>query len=438
VEAPCECLPPDARARMNRSVGLAPVLASVLPSWIGWTGSQALLGWLVFSATSSAALVSLAFTLRLAALALSGVPVGALSDRAGRIPVLVGSNAAAAGISLILALAASMDSPPLWMLLLASAGYGLADSARLVSGANLVFDRSGDFGATRALAIGNSIAAFGQVLGGVIAGFTLSNLGSSATAAFVGLAFASSCISFASLRAGPSVRSKEARTLRSDVRDGLRLMRQVSSVRVLMSVAVLVEVFAFSGMALDPVFAGSVFEVGAAGLGAILAARAMGRLAGAVVLALLPRRAAIGSWLAISVSVFGAGLVGYAFAPELPAALGLVWLTGFAAVLVDTLVQTSLQAGVREAARGRAAGLWVLTFGLGPVGVLEIGYAAQFFGARSAQALNGFVVLIFGLLLLGTIGRRVRSIATAGLHVDKLMRENDEVEGREGYEEKSR
>jgi hypothetical protein len=182
---------------------------------------------------------------------------------------------------------------------------------------------------------------------------------------------------------------------------------------LLIAIALVVEVFAFSGMALDPVFAGAVFAVGPLGLGAILTARAVGRISGAGVLALVGPRAEIGRWLAAAVALFGAGLVGFALAPAFDAALALVWVAGVAGVVVDVLEQTALQAGVSAASRGRATGLWVLTVGVGPLGVLEVGVVAQLLGARLAQASNGLLVAIFGLLLLGKLGRRVRSIATA-------------------------
>jgi hypothetical protein len=388
------------------------VLASLLPSWLGWAASQALIGWLIFASTHSAFLVGLAFVLRFTPLALAGVPSGALSDRFGRVGVLVGSNALCAFISFVLAVIAIAGNPAVVVLLLASAGYGMGDSARMVSGQNLAYDLSGELGPTRAIAMANLTSAVGQVIGGAVAGITLGTLGSATTAVVVGIAYATGALSLVGLPTLPTAPPRQTQSLRLAIREGLRLLHELPVVRLLIGVALIVEVFGFSGMALDPVFAGAVFRAGPGALGAILAARATGRIVGAALLVFTPARSAIGRWLAIAVLVFGASLVGYAVAPALFPALILMWLTGVASVVVDSLEQTALQAGVSATARGRASGLWVLTVGLGPVGVLEVGFVAQVLGARLAQAANGVIVVAFGLILLGKFGHYLRSIAT--------------------------
>ena len=72
-----------------------------------------------------------------------------------------------------------------------------------------------------------------------------------------------------------------------------------------------------------------------------------------------------------------------------------------------------MQASVEASVRGRAAGLWVLAVGLGPLGVLEVGILAQVVGARAAQAINGAVVVLFGLLLVMALIRRVGEPASS-------------------------
>jgi hypothetical protein len=338
--------------------------------------------------------------------------MGALSDRFGRFRLLVASNSVQAAISFALAAAALGGAPSLAVLLLASTGYGVADSGRLVSGANLTYDLSGRLGAMRAIATANVISGIGMALGGVIAGVTLGRAGPSATAAVIGVAFSAGALALIGLPQLSPPTSRRTSSLFSLVRAGLGLVRGLPAVRLLIIIALVAEVFAFSGMTLDPIFARVVFVVGPTGLGEILTARAVGRISGAAVLVLIGPRAEIGRWLAVAVSLFGAALLGYALAPAFAAALVLVWVSGVAGVTVDVLEQTALQAGVGSTSRGRAAGLWVLTLGLGPIGVVEVGFLAQLLGARVAQASDGLIVVAFGLLLLGKLGQRVRSIAT--------------------------
>lgn len=302
---------------------------------------------------------------------------------------------------------------PLVVLLAAAASFGLADAGRMVSGNNLVYDLAGDLGTTRAIAASNFVSGIGAALGGAIAGVTLSVAGPAVTATVVGLAYGSSALLLMGVSDLPVTRPKATPSFAAAVGAGLVLLRDVPTVGVLIGVALAVELFAFSSIALDPVFAGKVFVAGPAGLGLILVARAVGRLSGSGILALVPPRRSLGRALALAVLGFGLALVAYALAPRLLIAVPILFGSGIASVVVDALVLTALQTGVEAGSRGRVAGLWVLIVGLQPIGVLEVGLVAQFAGARLAQVLNGLIVTAFGLLLLGTaLGRRIRDIET--------------------------
>jgi hypothetical protein len=300
---------------------------------------------------------------------------------------------------------------PLFVLLAAAASFGLADAGRMVSGNNLVYDLAGDFGTTRAIAASNFVSGIGAALGGAVAGVTLSFAGPAITATVVGLAYGSSALLLMGVSDLPVTHTEATPSFLAAVGAGLALLRNVPAVGVLIGVALTVELFAFSSIGLDPVFAGNVFAAGPAGLGLILVARAVGRLSGSGILTLVPPRRSLGRALELAVLGFGLALMAYALAPRLLIAVPIVFGAGIASVVVDALVLTALQAGVEPGSRGRVAGLWVLIVGLQPIGVLEVGLVAQFAGARFAQLLNGLIVTTFGLLLLGTaLGRRLRDI----------------------------
>jgi MFS family permease len=398
-----------------RRGGLGHLLIAMLPSWLAWSASLAVIGWLAFAATKSPGVVGLVFALRLAPLVLLGVPVGTLSDRFGRIRILQASNLVAAAIFFGLAVLAIWMTPSIVVLLSVSIGLGLADAGRMVCGNNLVFEFAGDLGPTRAFALSNFVGAIGQIIGGAIAGVALSSAGPGFAAAIVASGSAASALLLIEIRDKRRSAVVEFPSFAGALRDGLALLRRVPTVGLLIAVALVVEMFAFSCVVLDPVFAGQVFLVGPAGLGLIIAFRSLGRLAGSGSLAVVRPRRSVGNTLAVAVLGFGLALAAYSRAPGLVVALPLVLGAGIASVLVDALVLAALQASVDAASRGRAAGLWVLMIGLQPIGVLEVGFVAQIAGARFAQGLNGAMVAAFGILLLATsVGRRLKDIGTIG------------------------
>jgi MFS family permease len=393
--------------------GLGRVLLALLPAWLGWTASQAVIGWLVFAQTGSPAIVGVAFALRFAPLAIAGVPIGALSDRRGRIQILQGSNVLAAVVAFAMVVFALAGMTSTLVLLAAAAIFGFADVGRMVSGNNLVYELAGNLGTTRAIAASNFVSGIGVALGGAISGFTLSAAGAEVTATVVGVAYGISALLLIGVSDAPLNRPDASPGLAAAIRAGLGLLRDVPSVRVLIGMALAVELLAFSYLALDPVFAGKVFMAGPAGLGVIFVARAAGRLCGSGILVLAPPRRSLGRALIVAVLGFGLALVAYAIAPKLLIAAPFILAAGLASVVVDALVLTALQASVEPGLRGRVAGLWVVMIGLQPIGALEIGLIAQVAGARFALGLNGVIVAAFGLLLLrSALGRRVGNIET--------------------------
>jgi MFS family permease len=403
--------------------GLGRVLAALLPSWFAWAGSVAVLGWLAFAATRAPGAVGLIFAVRLAPLVVVGLPVGTLADRFGRVRLLQASNLFAALTMFGLAFLATSRTPGLYLLLAVAILLGLADAGRLVCGNNLVFEFAGALGPIRAFAASNFAGAVGQIAGGAIGGLAISAMGPAFAAAIVGAASAAGSLLLFGVEDRHTSLSSEATSFPRAVRDGVALLRRIPAVGLLIAVALVVEMFAFSCPALDPVFAGQVFLVGPTGLGLILAARGLGRMVGSAGLAAMRPRRLLGRTLTVAVIGFGLALAAYAAAPGLLVALPLVLGAGIASVLVDALVLASLQASVEAASRGRAAGLWVLMIGFQPIGVLEVGLVAQLGGARLAQGLNGALVIAFGILLLATaLGRRLQGVQTAAVGVSNPLR----------------
>jgi MFS family permease len=398
----------------GKSRALWSLLVSFLFSWVSYTASIALIGWLVFERTRSPAVVSIAYALRFLPMAFTGVLAGAFSDRFGRRSMLVAANGSQALISFALAIAAATHGATAPVLILASGAYGVADSVRLVSGLNLTYDLTHRSHPLRGMAWANLVSSGGQALGALIATGALSRLGPSAAAAAVGAVFLIGAAVAARVEVTRAGNLPDRSSLRSSVKAGIGLLGHARTITLLFSVAVIAEWFAFSGAALDPVFAGSVFVAGPLGLGLILVARAAGRIAGSALLIWQGHARRAISWIAVAVGFFGAFLVAFAAAPTFAVALLFTCGAGAAAAVVDVAEQTAMQASVDASVRGRAAGLWVLAVGLGPLGVLEVGGLAQAVGARATEAINGGVVVLFGLLLVVALIRRAAPARSAG------------------------
>jgi MFS family permease len=392
---------------------LASLLVSFLFSMISYNASIALIGWLVFALTRSPGVVSIAFAFRFLPLAFTAVIAGMMSDRFGRRFMLVAANGSQALISFAVAIAVSAHWVTALFLILASGAYGMADSVRLVSGINLTYDLTHRSHPLRGMATASLVSGGGQAVGALIGAGVLSRLGPAPAALAVGAAFLIGAAAALRVHTTRVPDRSDRPSMVSSIKAGIGLLGRARIITVLFCVAVVAEWFAFSGAALDPVFAGSVFGAGPFGLGLILLARASGRMAGSGLLIWQGDSHRSITWIAWAVGCFGTFLVAFAVAPDFPIALLFTCGAGAAAGILDVAEQTAIQASARTSDRGRAAGLWVLAVGLGPLGILEVGGLAQAVGARATEVINGGVVAAFGLAMLAALIRRAAGPASS-------------------------
>jgi hypothetical protein len=170
------------------------------------------------------------------------------------------------------------------------------------------------------------------------------------------------------------------------------LVLTVPRVRLLLLVSVICEVFGFSYLTAVPLAARDILFTGAAGLGILNAATAIGGTAALIGLAILPGRVAREPILGGVFLLYGLALCALAFCRDLPTAAAVLLLIGACAAAFDLLQQLLMQLAVPDAQRGRAVGLWVVGIGSAPLGHLEMGALAGAVGVPLALLVNGTVL----------------------------------------------
>jgi predicted MFS family arabinose efflux permease len=194
-----------------------------------------------------------------------------------------------------------------------------------------------------------------------------------------------------------------------DVGRAVTLLARNRVVAILALAIILAEIFGFATQTLLPTFARDVFDVGASGLGLMLAARSGGGVLGLLVLSRLGAEGRAGLVFLGGAASFGLALFLFAVSPVYALALGLLAISGLCASIMDTLGQTLIQRNADERERGAAMGVWVFSVGFGPIGHLALGATAERYGAPLAQAVSGLVlVLVAALMALHAPLRRAR------------------------------
>ena len=147
-------------------------------------------------------------------------------------------------------------------------------------------------------------------------------------------------------------------------------------------------------IALAPVFARSILDVGPIGLGLLRTAPAVGALAAAVMLARRPLRTPAGPTLLVVVAIFGAGMIVFGLSRWLPLSLAALCLTGFVDMISVNIRQTAVTMLTPTHLQGRVSAVeWVFISASNELGAFESGALARLIGTVPAVVAGGAAMI---------------------------------------------
>jgi MFS family permease len=173
-------------------------------------------------------------------------------------------------------------------------------------------------------------------------------------------------------------------------------VRFVLRTRILLG-AIALDLFAvlFGGaVALLPVFARTILDVGPVGLGVLRTAPAIGALSAAVLLARRPLRRPAGPTLLVVVALFGASMVVFGLSKWFPLSLAALALSGFVDMISVNIRSTTAALVTPNELRGRVLAVeWVFISASNELGAFESGFAASLLGTVTAVVAGGVATI---------------------------------------------
>lgn len=398
-----------------RSASFRWLWASSLLSGFAMYASVLVLSWLALAIHGSPLDVGIVLAARVLPQLLFGIPAGALADRFSRSRLVMVANLGSGAVVGLLCLAWLAGAGGLPVVALGMFLIGTGDSVRVTATAALAFDLVGRRSATNAVALNNLAAQISGIFAGIVAGYGVEALGPTPTLLVAGVAYVAGALIVARVTHAPTAGHVDAG--RVTLLRAATLISRNRAVAVIALVVAGTELFAFSNMTLLPSFARDVFRVGAAGLGWMLSARAIGGTLGLLAIAKTTTRwRTVGSF-AFLAAAFGVALLAFAVTPILGVALVLAGVIGAAGAAVDAVGQAQLQHAVPAQERGSAMGLWMFCLGLGLAGLLGTGATGGLLGPQFAQGLNAVILIALAIL----VGAALPAIATRRLErADRL------------------
>jgi MFS family permease len=236
----------------------------------------------------------------------------------------------------------------------------------------------------------------GSIAGPGLAGIIIAGAGLPAAYAVDAVTFAASLVALWFMRAVPPAPDAPRPSLTSVV-EGIRYARSRRDLLGTYGVDIVAMFFGMP-MALFPAIAE---DFGGAGvLGLLYAAPAVGSLLATATSGWVPRVHRHGLAIAIAAATWGAAIVGFGLAPNLPLALAGLVLAGGADMVSGLFRMTMWNQTIPDRLRGRLAGIEQVSYTSGPLlGNLEAGVVASLASVR-ASVVSGGVLCVLGVVLV--------------------------------------
>lgn len=377
-------------------------LSASLGQWM----QQIALGWLALVKTDSPAFVGLVGLMAGLPFLVVALPGGVLIDRVDRKQLLLRCQLIATVLALIVAVVVIADWVEPWHLLVVAFVTGSIQALLNPTQQSLVPALVGRADLTNALGLMSAGQNMTRVAGPSIAGLMIAVAGVGPTFLLQALALigAFSLVWRIKVPARPP-----ATTAGRGVFEGVRLISQRSDLRSLFLLASIPTLFVFPYIQFLPVFARDVLDIGAGGLGVLMAASGSGAVVGSLVTATRRQTRGAGRFILMLTVSYGVVIVGMALSRSVWLSLPLLFVAGLVGATFMSTNNVLIQTRITDDVRGRVMGAYLLTFGLMPLGAMPMGLAANRWGAPTAVAV-GAVLSSTLAAIVGLLSRELREV----------------------------
>jgi MFS family permease len=183
------------------------------------------------------------------------------------------------------------------------------------------------------------------------------------------------------------------------LRAGYAYIWSHATLRSLLTIDLIPVMLGMTYFGLLPALSGGVLHRGSGGLGALQASAGLGALVGVLIVAMLTGVRGRGRIVLGGMTGFGLALLCFGLSHNFYLSCTILFVQGVLADLYGSMNDTLVQTVTEDAYRGRVMAVYSMIWGLTPIGNLEGGTLAYFFGVQVALATNGVLVVCFGLLL---------------------------------------
>jgi MFS family permease len=384
-------------------------LAGGLGWMIRWLELLAI-GVFTFEVTGSALMVALMTMARSLPMLLFSAFTGAIADRIDRRLMLLcglGLLALSSGVLAFLALTGRLE---LWHVALGAFVSGIYGSlefpVRRTMLGIIAGNKAGTGGAGVALTLDSATNHCMRLVGPILGGLIIQSHGLPGVYISSTLLFSLGFYLVWSARYQTAERAAAPRMLVQIV-EGLRYIRTNPRVMGTLYITIVVNLFGFPYVAMVPVIGAGVLGQNATATGLLLSSEAVGGLLGALAIANFAKPRQFSRIFFIGAIVFLCAVFAFSLSRWYPLSLAVLFLSGLGVAGFAAMQSTIIFTSAPPEMRSRLMGVLAVCIGVNPIGVLQVGLLADWFGGATAVTIMTCEGLI-GLLLAGLIWPHLR------------------------------
>jgi MFS family permease len=368
---------------------------------VGFWMQQVALGWLVLDLTDSPFYLGLASFARSIPMLVVSPFGGVLADRLDRRFLIISTQVSQLVVTGALAVLVFANAVTVGQVLVASLLMGIAMSAHVPARQALIPALVGKDRLANAMALYSLSLNTSRILGPSLAGAVMGWAGVGGCLALQCLGYLWAVANVLQIRYGARrARGQAGATVLQNLVEGLRYCYRTKPIFTQLLIAAIPTIFAYPYMNFLPAFARDVYGMGPEGLGLLMTCMGLGALGGSFAVASRQQIRRKSLVTVVCAGLFGLFLCFFALTPWPPLALVFLALAGASSSIYMTLNGTIVQELCADEYRGRVSSVYMVTWGLVPVGALPAGILAEAYGAPLAVLLGGVITCLFVVALL--------------------------------------
>jgi len=356
--------------------------------------------WLVYSLTKSPLHLGLVASLSSVPILLFTLIGGTVADRYPKRNILIITQILSIIPALFLGILTHNNIVTVWHVGMAAAFLGTVNAFDIPARQSFLAEAVGKGDITNAIALNSAAFNGARIIGPVIAGFIIANIGIPACFYLNAVSFLAVIFALSMIKA-KGVAKTHPKSIFTDIGDGWKFIKGAKPILYIMSLISVFSLFGIPYITLLPVLAGDILNVGVKGLSFLVASAGAGSFLAAIMIAFRGEVLRKDLLIPLSGLVFSTAIFGISLSGNFHISLLLIFFAGYGIISFLALGNSFIQHAAPDSMRGVIMGLYTLVFlGFAPIGNSLIGVTAHFLGTSVSLSLFALLCITGSLIFM--------------------------------------